>query len=197
MNSSQTPESPRTLIGWWRPSQWLKVPTTLTRSAFGAQTAKRMPRTPSTVQLVRAEEAVRVHVAAVREAREVERVDVRLEANTDRSARATASSNPCQRTRYGSRDRAARARPTRTARVPGTRSSSASGCTSHARFAFGRCTRTIASVGDERMEAEHAARVVQPAAQESFDVGIAQVRAQHRRAARASPSSFRSSIRGR
>jgi len=34
---------------WRRPSQALKPPTTDTRRALGAQTAKRVPATPSTV----------------------------------------------------------------------------------------------------------------------------------------------------
>ena len=38
---SQTPARARSRIGWRRPSQPLKSPTTLTRRAFGAQTAKR------------------------------------------------------------------------------------------------------------------------------------------------------------
>ena len=42
MNSSHTPLEPCTAIGCTRPSQRLKSPTTLTRSAFGAQTAKRV-----------------------------------------------------------------------------------------------------------------------------------------------------------
>ena len=40
------PESPRFRIGWVRPSQWLKLPTTDTLSAFGAQTANETPAVP-------------------------------------------------------------------------------------------------------------------------------------------------------
>ena len=40
---SQTPDPPRGLMGWRRPSHWLKFPTTLTRWAFGAHTAKQTP----------------------------------------------------------------------------------------------------------------------------------------------------------
>ena len=46
---SQTPAPCRSRIGWRRPSQLLKSPTTETRRAFGAQTAKRTPGTPSTI----------------------------------------------------------------------------------------------------------------------------------------------------
>ena len=43
MKSSQMPEEPRERMGWTRPSQRLKSPTTLTRRALGAQTAKCTP----------------------------------------------------------------------------------------------------------------------------------------------------------
>ena len=46
-NSSQTPDWPRVRIGWQRPSQRLKSPTTRTLLAFGAQTANEVPDTPS------------------------------------------------------------------------------------------------------------------------------------------------------
>ncbi len=49
MNVSHTPVAPRRRIGWRRPSQMLKSPTTDTRCAFGAQTAKCVPATPSCV----------------------------------------------------------------------------------------------------------------------------------------------------
>ena len=49
MKISHTPVAPRRRIGWRRPSQMLKSPTTETRSAFGAQTAKCTPSTPSWV----------------------------------------------------------------------------------------------------------------------------------------------------
>ena len=48
MNSSQMPCAGCQRIGWTRPSQLLKLPTTLTRRALGAQTAKCTPRTPLT-----------------------------------------------------------------------------------------------------------------------------------------------------
>ncbi len=46
MNSSHTPEAPRLLIGWYRPSHPLKSPTTETRAAAGAQTANATPGVP-------------------------------------------------------------------------------------------------------------------------------------------------------
>src|SRR6266508_3171226 len=46
-NSSQTPEEPSTRIGFRRPSQRLKSPTTRTARALGAHTAKAVPATPS------------------------------------------------------------------------------------------------------------------------------------------------------
>jgi hypothetical protein len=47
MNISHTPACWRSRIGWRRPSQLLKSPTTETRVALGAQTAKRTPAMPS------------------------------------------------------------------------------------------------------------------------------------------------------
>ncbi len=47
MKTSQMPVGPQLRIGWRRPSQWLKLPTTLTLCALGAQTAKWTPRNPS------------------------------------------------------------------------------------------------------------------------------------------------------
>ena len=47
MKISQIPPDPRERIGVIRPSQWLKLPMTLTRRAFGAQTQKWTPLTPS------------------------------------------------------------------------------------------------------------------------------------------------------
>ena len=55
MKSSQTPEAPSGRIGWYRPSQWLKLPTTETREAAGAQTAKETPATPPRSRAVGAE----------------------------------------------------------------------------------------------------------------------------------------------
>jgi hypothetical protein len=43
MNSSQMPFGTSRRIGWARPCHWLKSPTTLTRSALGAHTAKYVP----------------------------------------------------------------------------------------------------------------------------------------------------------
>src|SRR5512139_3407101 len=45
---SHIPDSPRLRIGCTRPSQWLKLHTTETRSALGAHTAKVVPGTPPT-----------------------------------------------------------------------------------------------------------------------------------------------------
>src|SRR5262245_37502320 len=47
---SHTPLDPKERIGWQRPSQSLKSPTTLTRCALGAHTAKLVPATPSTAR---------------------------------------------------------------------------------------------------------------------------------------------------
>ena len=46
------PAGKRRRIGWRRASQELKSPTTATRSALGAHTAKRTPSTPSTVTML-------------------------------------------------------------------------------------------------------------------------------------------------
>ena len=46
-NSSQMPAAPIARMGWTRPSQKLKSPTTETALAAGAQTANAVPRTPS------------------------------------------------------------------------------------------------------------------------------------------------------
>jgi len=46
---SQMPPGTSSRIGVTRPSHPLKSPTTLTRSAFGAQTAKCTPRVPPNV----------------------------------------------------------------------------------------------------------------------------------------------------
>jgi hypothetical protein len=78
-NSSQTPLAPRTRIGWQRPSHWLKSPTTLTRSAFGAQVAKARTRDAVHGARVRAEHAVGVAVAALAEQVQVEIADLRRE----------------------------------------------------------------------------------------------------------------------
>ncbi len=43
MKISHTPELPSERIGKYRPSQWLKSPTTETRLALGAQTANDTP----------------------------------------------------------------------------------------------------------------------------------------------------------
>src|SRR5260370_3165721 len=44
MNRSQIPDAPRLRIGCFVPSQSLKFPITLTRSAFGLHTANATPR---------------------------------------------------------------------------------------------------------------------------------------------------------
>ena len=49
MKISHTPDGTSLRIGCTRPSQRLKSPMTLTRCAFGAQTAKCTPVTPSIV----------------------------------------------------------------------------------------------------------------------------------------------------
>ena len=49
MNSSQMPLDPSDRIGFRRPSQLLKSPTTETERALGAQTANAVPATPSCV----------------------------------------------------------------------------------------------------------------------------------------------------
>ena len=46
MKISHTPTPPWLRIGWRRPSQSLKEPTTLTLPALGAQTTKRTPGSP-------------------------------------------------------------------------------------------------------------------------------------------------------
>ena len=73
MKISQIPVGPQFRIGWRRPSQWLKLPTTLTRRAFGAQTAKWTPRNPSCVAEVGAEP---LEVAVVRPLAEQVEVEV-------------------------------------------------------------------------------------------------------------------------
>jgi hypothetical protein len=71
MNSSQTP-LPCTRIGWQRPSQRLKSPTTLTRAAFGAQTENSTPAMPVGLVHAGAEQAVGVPVATLAEQVHVE-----------------------------------------------------------------------------------------------------------------------------
>ncbi len=125
-------------------------------------------------ELVRAEEAVRVHVIAVREAREVERIDVRLERVrvVELVPRVV---EPLPAHAVGRRDHAARARPLE---QPAAR---------HAlELRVGLHEPGALRVGEvdahdrvglrQRMQTEDAARVMEPAAQKSFDVGIAQVR---------------------
>ena len=52
-NSSQTPAPPSDRIGWARPSQKLKSPTTRTPRAFGAQTANAVPVAASAARRAR------------------------------------------------------------------------------------------------------------------------------------------------
>ena len=61
------PVGPSRRIGWTRPSQSLKSPTTLTRSALGAQTAKCTPSAVADPHQVRAELVVDPGVLALRE----------------------------------------------------------------------------------------------------------------------------------
>ena len=72
MNSSQMPELPRWRIGCARPSQRLKSPITLTRSALGAHTAKTTPRGAAVVDDVRAELLIRAEVVALVEKLQVQ-----------------------------------------------------------------------------------------------------------------------------
>ena len=80
MKISQTPTSMRFRIGWRRPSHWLNSPTTLTRIAFGAHTAKATPSTPSRRHRVRAEPFVEAAVGALAEEVDVEFAEDRREA---------------------------------------------------------------------------------------------------------------------
>ena len=75
MKISHTPLDPSTRIGWARPSQPLKSPTTLTRWAFGAQTAKCTPSESPMRMRMRAERVVDVFVAALAEQVEIEVAD--------------------------------------------------------------------------------------------------------------------------
>ena len=65
-NSSQKPLGMCFRIGWRRPSQALKSPTTLTLVALGAQTAKFTPSTPSIVRKLGAQLVVALPVRAPR-----------------------------------------------------------------------------------------------------------------------------------
>ena len=78
-NSSQTPAAWRRRIGWRRPSQALKSPTTATRSAFGAQTAKRTPATPSIVMALAPSALGQLEVPAFVEQMQVELAEQRAE----------------------------------------------------------------------------------------------------------------------
>jgi hypothetical protein len=79
MNSSQMPDAPRVCMACRRPSQRLNGPTTLTRSAFGAHTAKRVPSSPSRVTGMRAELVVDAVVIALAEQVQVEVRQLRRE----------------------------------------------------------------------------------------------------------------------
>ena len=59
-------------MAWRRPSQKLKSPTTLTRRAFGANTAKATPSTPSMHDRMRAELVVELEMRAFAEQIEIE-----------------------------------------------------------------------------------------------------------------------------
>ena len=127
-------------------------------------------------ELVRAEETVRVHVVAVREAREVERVDVRLEGvRIVELVPGVVEPLPAHAIRR--RDRAARPHALE---QPGPRHAVELDLGLHEPRALrvGQVHANNRLGLRQTMQAEHAARVVQPAAQESFDVGIAHVRAQ-------------------
>ena len=80
MKISQMPASMRLRIGWRRPSQSLKSPTTLTRRAFGAHTAKATPSTPSIVARMRAEPLEDAAVAALGHEVDVDLAEHRREA---------------------------------------------------------------------------------------------------------------------
>ena len=72
MNSSQTPVGTSSRIGCTRPSHPLKSPTTLTRSAFGAHTAKCTPVVGAEADAVRAELLERPVVRAFAEQMQIE-----------------------------------------------------------------------------------------------------------------------------
>ena len=67
MKISHSPDPPRGLIGWRRPSQWLKSPTTLTCPAFGAHTAKQTPFNTRMLDRARAELLIEPEVGALTE----------------------------------------------------------------------------------------------------------------------------------
>ena len=58
MNNSHTPPSWRSRMAWRRPSHPLNGPTTLTRRALGAHTAKRTPAIAAILHRVRAEHII-------------------------------------------------------------------------------------------------------------------------------------------
>ena len=72
MKISQTPDGTSSRIGWTRPSQPLKSPITLTRSAFGAHTAKCTPVVVADGDAVRAELLERAVVRALAEQVQIE-----------------------------------------------------------------------------------------------------------------------------
>ena len=80
MKISQMPVSTRLRMGWRRPSQSLKSPTTETRCALGAQTAKCTPSTPSWCIEMGAERSIEPQMRALDEQVIVDRTEHRAEA---------------------------------------------------------------------------------------------------------------------
>ena len=124
-------------------------------------------------ELVRAEEAMRVQVVAVREAREIELLDVdRERIRVVLLVPSAVEALPAQAVR--GRERAARTDPLE---QRGARHARELGLGRHERGALrARQQHSDDLVGRrQRMDAEDAARVVEPAGEQSFDVGIPQV----------------------
>ena len=162
MKISQMPASMRLRIGWRRPSQWLKSPTTLTRRAFGAQTAKATPSTPSIVVGMRAEPLEDAAVAALGHQIDVERAEHRREAVgvfrlPGRVARCEAQPvgerRSAVRDRAGEEARRVRASPARPTGSPVARSMTVT------LSAPGQKTRTESGAIAAAMHAEHGERI--------------------------------------
>ena len=66
-------------MGWRRASQALKSPTTATRRALGAQTAKRTPATPSKVMALAPKTIGQLEMAAFVEQMQVELAEQQAE----------------------------------------------------------------------------------------------------------------------
>ena len=79
MNSSQMPLPPRTRIGWRRPSQRLKSPTTLTRSALGGPNGEKHAGDAIDLMLVCAEKAMGMAVSSFPEQMQVQIAELRRE----------------------------------------------------------------------------------------------------------------------